>query len=249
MCTIYVAEQHDQLLTLWREQKASCMNLLHLDFHCDMRGMLIDRKAERAYRIWDFHDGVDEGNFLAQAVFEGYVKSVRWVHDEPGGRAYDVGTVKYESDLSALLHRFVIALRGREGVPIRYSVVSYPEWDGLAGDECLDIDWDFFASQEYSADSIQGRVEAFLGLEFHRTPKEIYVSYSPGYCHPSRDLFQYFVTDLARLFRADVVELQPGNVVPVERPLSIRYIPAPLLRLARQIYHSMSLGLRRKDIF
>ncbi|MCK4792260.1 MAG: hypothetical protein KAV87_51495 [Desulfobacteraceae bacterium] len=249
MCTIYVAEQHDQLLALWREQKASCLDLLHLDFHCDMRGMLIDRKAERAYRIWDFHGGVDEGNFLAQAVFEGYVKSVRWVHDEPGGRAYDVGTVKYESDLTALLHRFLIALRGREGVPIRYSVVSYPEWDGLAEDECLDIDWDFFASQEYSADSIQGRVEAFLGLEFHRTPKEIYVSYSPDYCHPSRSQFRCFVSGLARIFKAEVVELQAGSVNTIERSLYRKYAPAPLLRLARNIYHCTNLGFRKRGIF
>ncbi len=94
MSKIYVLESHDQLLDFWREKDASLLSVLHLDFHCDMRGLLINRKKERAYRIRDIKSGVDQGNFLTYAILEERVKSIRWVHDIPGGRCADVGTVK-----------------------------------------------------------------------------------------------------------------------------------------------------------
>ena len=54
MYTIYVAEHHDQLLDLWREQDARSIEPLRLDFPCDMRGLLIDRTAGQAFRIPGF---------------------------------------------------------------------------------------------------------------------------------------------------------------------------------------------------
>jgi len=249
MCVIYVVEEHDQVLSLWRAQHASYLRVLHLDFHCDMRGLLIDRQAQRAYRIWDVNPAVGQGNFLTHAILEGRVGSVRWVHGEPGGRQYDVGTVKYESDLTAMPHRWLLALRGERGVPIHYEVMSCADWTGLVEGEQLDIDWDFFACTEYPADTIQGRVEAFLRREFHTIPDQAYVCYSPDFSHPSRAQFQRFVGDLAQIFDAEVVELQPSPHTSATWPYYKKYLPPAVFRLARCVYYNASLELRRRGIY
>jgi hypothetical protein len=248
MCTIYVVEQHDQVLDLWRAQQALALRVLHLDFHCDMRGLLIDRPAQRAYHIRDINPAVGQGNFLTHAVVEGRVKSIRWVHDEPGGRRYDVGTVKYESDLTALPYRWWLA-RGRRGIPLQYEVVPYADWTGLVEGECLDIDWDFFASTEYPASTIQARVARFLDREFRVVPDQAYVCYSPDYAHPSRAQFQRFVGDLAQAFGAEIVGVPTNPEKSAAQPHYRKYVPSVLFRLARRAYYGVSLALRRWGIY
>lgn len=249
MCVVYVAEQHDEILNLWRAQQACALRVLHLDFHCDMRGLLIDRRVGRAYRIWDVDPAVGQGNFLTYAILEGRVRSIRWVHGEPGGRQYDVGTVKYESDLTALPHRWLLALRGERGVPIQYEVIPYIGWTGLAEGEQLDIDWDFFASTEYPAGTIQDRVTGFLARGFQTVPQQVYVCYSPDFSHPSRSLFQSFVSNLTRILAAKLVELQPDPAMHAKRPYYRKCVPPALFRLARRIYYSASLELRRRGVY
>ncbi len=46
MNVIYVIERHDQLLQLWRSQNIKNLRVVHVDFHCDMRGLLVDRQAQ-----------------------------------------------------------------------------------------------------------------------------------------------------------------------------------------------------------
>lgn len=250
MRKIYVAEQHDQVLNLWREQEATSLRILHLDFHCDMRGMLIERRSQKAYPVLDFiNPSLDEGNFLAHAVLEGRVRSVRWVHDIPGGRQYDVGTVKYETDLTSLPYRLLNAVKGDKGIPIDYRELSYCEWTGLEADEILDIDWDFFACKAYPEDTIQDRVDSFLDMDFHNIPQQIYLSYSPGFCHSSRAQFKRFACDLANIFEAEVVAVQPVPDAVVSMAFYKKYMPSPFLRLIRYLYHSASSGLRKRGIY
>lgn len=249
MCVIYSAETHDQILSLWEVQELRSLRILHLDFHCDMRGLLIDRKAQRAYRIWDMNPVIGQGNFLTYAILENRIRAIRWVHGEPGGRQYDVGTVKYEADLTAMPHRLLLALGGKHGVPIHYEVIPYSNWTGLVEGENLDIDWDFFASTEYPADTIQERVEIFLGREFRTVPQQVYVCYSPDFSHPSRGQFQRFVGDLALIFEAEVIELPPNPHTPTPLPFYKKYLPPTLFRLARHLYLRISLGLRKRGIY
>ncbi len=250
MCAIYVAEHHDQLLELWREQEARSLQLLHLDFHCDMRGLLIDRKAGQAFRLPDFFSQeAEEGNFLTHAVLEGRVKSIRWIHDEPGGRRDDVGTVKYESDLTSLPFRLFNFVTGREGLSLGYNEVPYKKWSGLHNGEVLSIDWDFFASRKYPVDSILRRVEAFLGLEFQTVPELVFVCYSPEHCHPSREQFRGFVSALGHLFQAEIVELKAVPVSVKERPLLRKYMPALCLRWFRFLYYGVVSSLRKVGIY
>jgi uncharacterized protein YbaR (Trm112 family) len=249
MGVIYVIEKHHQLLSLWRAQQASSLQVLHLDFHCDLRGLLINRQARRAYRIWDRYPAVDQGNFLTHAILEGQVEGIRWVYDEPGGREYDIGTVKYETDLTALPHRLLLNLRQERGLPIHYDAVPYADWPGLIEDEVLDIDWDFFACTEYAADTIQDRVEAFLNRQFYPIPDQIYICYSPDYSHPSRTLFRRFVGDLAQLFTAEVVEFPISPNPSTKRAIQGEYKPSLLRQWARQLYRNASLGLKKRGVY
>lgn len=250
MCAIYVAEHHDQLLDLWREQDARSLQLVHLDFHCDMRGLLIDRKAGLAFRIPDFFSQeAEEGNFLTHAVLEGRVKSMRWIHDEPGGRRDDVGTVKYESDLTALPFRLFNFVTGRKGISIAYKEVPYKEWSGLHNGEVLSIDWDFFACRKYPADSVHRRVESFLNLELQTVPKQVFICYSPQHCHPSREEFREFVSSLGRLFQAEVVALKAVPTLAKEPAFLRKYMPTLCLKWCRRLYYGVVLSLRKIGIY
>lgn len=145
MAEILVCEEHSQAYDTWLARGQRNLELTHIDFHCDMRGLLLDRHISRAY----FIDGTDpevdipdSGNFLAHAIVNGTVKSLRWIHDEHGGRRYDTGVVKYESDLSALPHRIRHKLRRNEDFPVGFDEMTFDEWDGAMLGEHLSLDWD-----------------------------------------------------------------------------------------------------------
>jgi len=249
MCKLFVVEYHDQVLELWREQKFQSKQVLHIDFHCDLRGLLIDRRRQQAYRIWDRFSDVDEGNYLTHAVLEGIIDRIRWVHDEPGGRRDDIKSVKYESDATAIWHRCLLGLTRSKGVPIQYAAMLYDHWNRVEVAELLDIDWDFFASKEYPFNSIEQRVERFLSRDFANKPEQIYVCYSPGYSHSTRELFQEFVGKLAARFDAEVVNVandaahSPTKTVPGKPNLD------RLIQPARHLYHQVGLALRRRGIY
>jgi hypothetical protein len=249
MTVVYTMERHHEVLRLWRSQDASMLRVVHLDFHCDMRGMLVDRRVHRAYRIKDRFPDLDQGNFLTHAVMERRVESVRWVHDEPGGRADDVGTVKLESDLSALPHRMSIARRGVEGIPIEFEIVVARDWDGIRTGEHLDIDWDHFACTEYEPESIPERIEAFFRSMGPHLPEAAYVCYSPEYSHPSRDLFGDFVRDLASRLDATIIALEArSEAPPAERSIK-RLVPEPAYAAARRAYRGAVRVLRHRGVF
>lgn len=251
MNVVFVAEKHDQILDLWRTQEYHSLRVLHLDFHCDMRGLLVNRSDQRAYRIWDRHQAPDPGNFLTHAILDGHVHSVRWVHDVPGGRQYDVGTVKYTTDFTALPHRCILAVSGDPGTPVQYEVIRYSDWGRLYEGEHLDIDWDFFASTDYPVDTIKARAQAFLDRDFPVVPAETYVCYSPDYSHPSRVHFWYFINQLAEKFQAEIRELPSASIDQVDEPSSLyrRYLPAPLFELARRTYYDFNLGMKKRGIY
>ena len=243
---IYTVETHDQVLALWRQNKTKNARVLHIDFHCDMRGLMINRKTNMAFPIWDRYWRLDEGNFLKHAILEGVVKGVRWIHDEPGGRLHDVKTVKYQTDLSSLLHRLANLCCGVKGIPIKYEVMSPKEWAGIEKGEILDIDWDFFASFDYPRASISERVESFLARRFDHVPEQTFVCYSPGYSHPTRQEYQEFVARLAARFNAEVVEIpSPATAT----AFNLKSILRPIYRPLRQLYDSTCLALRSRGIY
>ena len=41
---LYVIDSHEQALDIWRKQQLTNAKLLHIDFHCDQRGLLVNRK-------------------------------------------------------------------------------------------------------------------------------------------------------------------------------------------------------------
>ena len=236
MTVIRTMERHHEALLLWRRQDARNLRVVHLDFHCDMRGMLVNRAEGRAHRIRDRYPELDQGNFLAHAVEEGRVDAIRWVHDVPGGRADDIGTVRFESDLSAIPHRIALALRDDPGHPLDYEVVTSAEWTGLRDGELLDIDWDYFASLEYDPDTIPGRIERFWESVGGQTPREITICYSPEYSHDTRAGFAAFVEQLADRYDAEVDDL-PKPTSDKRKTGSVRSaVPSGAWSVARTAY-------------
>lgn len=250
MSVVYTMERHHEALHLWREQEALGLKVVHLDFHCDMRGMLVDRRRGRAYRIRDHFSGLDQGNFLTHAVLEGRIDELRWVHDEPGGRADDIGTVKFESDLSAIPHRLMLKYRKEPGIPLLYGVVTAARWDGLHEDEHLDIDWDHFAGTDYPIESVPDRIQAFWDRLGDVVPAQTTICYSPEYSHPSREMFEEFATTLAERFGASLVHREPPATGAGSNRRSMRsYVPDSIYETARSTYHRVSRALKHRGVF
>ncbi len=128
---LFVAEEHNLLYDLWQSGAGRNLSVCHIDFHCDMRGLLIDRRLGRARFVWrhdPYMNRLDSGSFLAHAVMSGMVANLRWVHDEFGGRKYDeLYCVKYETDFSALPFRFA---GGEKWVPLRFTEQTFANGGG-----------------------------------------------------------------------------------------------------------------------
>ena len=233
MTELIIAEEHGPLYDLWLEHGERNLAVCHVDFHCDMRGLLIDRRLGKARFVWQsdpFMKRLDSGSFLAHAVMEGTVTTLRWVHDDFGGRKYDdLYCVKYETDLSALPFR----LPGRQGwVPLTYAEQTFADWGGPRPGEYLSIDWDGIAYVDYDEKRIRRLMSEILERDFQ--PKGIYVSRSPEYSHPDKALFDEFIAELEKKFKTEAVRL----------PLK-RYPPLQL-SLPWRIYHMVEHGVLRQ---
>jgi len=206
--SLIVAEEHSPLYDLWAEQGARDLSVCHVDFHCDMRGLLIDRQTRRARYVWQrdpYMSRLDSGSFLAHAIMRGMVTSLRWVHDDFGGRKYDdLYCVKYESDFTALPFR----LQGRQPwAPLSYAEQTFADWGGPKPGEHLSIDWDGLAFAEYDREQIERLTAAFLACEFH--PGVVFLSHSPEYSYSDEGLFEDFIAALEEKFMTTAVRLPP----------------------------------------
>lgn len=199
MTELIVAQEHSQLYDLWVENGEKGLSVCHVDFHDDMRGLLIDRKRGTA-RFVDKHVPYihmrDPGSFLSHAIMEGIVAKVRWVHDEHGGRAYDSLFVKYESDLSALPYRL---LPGNE-VKVAFSEHTFKDWGGVRKGEHLDIDWDAIAFKDYQPDHVRALMSEILDRDYPADIPRVYLVLSPDYSNPDLGLFHQFIRLLEEKF-------------------------------------------------
>ena len=218
MTELIVAEEHSQLYDLWLERGAQNLAVCHVDFHCDLRGLLIDRRRGRARFVWQhipYIHRLDPGSFLSHAVMNGIVTRLRWVHDDFGGRKYDdLWCVKYETDFSALPYRL---LSGKRSVPLTYIEQTFADWGGPQAGEYLDIDWDAIAFHEYDEKHIRRLMAEILERDFR--PEGIFVARSPEYSHADRKLFDEFIAGLEKKFKVKAVHMPPYQ--PPSQQLSV----------------------------
>lgn len=206
MTTIYVAAEHHRLYWLWKEWSAKGLRLSHVDFHCDMRGLLVDRAAQRAVVDRPRELGhVDQGNFLMHAVREGMVESIDWVHDPWGGRPHDLGTVRYASDLRSRLH----GVPTEGWMPLAYREQDLTGWTGPREGEHLDLDWDALACRVYRPEKVRALCQAFLDTPFRHRPDVVYFIYSYCSSHIDDVAFETFLDQLCRKLDARVERLSP----------------------------------------
>lgn len=205
MTVIYVADEHHRLHWHWQQTGERDLRLCHVDFHCDLRGLRIDRSAQTA-SVHDVRElrHVDQGNFMTHAVMNGTVSSIRWVHDRHGGRRYDLGTVQYASDVRARWSR----TRG-PSVPLTFREQDLAVWTGPAEGEQLDLDWDGLACRVYSKAYSRKLAQRFLDQPFEHRPEVVYFIYS--YCSSilDDDAFESFLDALRRKLDARVERLSP----------------------------------------
>jgi hypothetical protein len=243
---IYVCQHHDEVLAHWREQDRREIALAHVDFHDDLRGLLIDRRRGVAYPIGRLVRGLaplDAGNFLAHAVLERRLAGIRWVHGRVGGRAWDAGIVRYESDLFATHHRLRHRLRGEAEYPLEFEEVLLDRWSGPRPGELLSIDWDCFASILLDAENVGARVDAFLERLGAVVPPDTYLAFSPEYSHPGLETFRDLAARLGRRFAQPIEWLSAGLAEGRVEATDVCAAPptGPLMRLV--------LFLRRRGIY
>lgn len=204
---IYVLEHHHELLYLWRQLQFRQIEVFHLDAHCDMHGLLVDRKSSLSNAMPGLQR-VDCGNFLSFAVMEGIIKAITWAHDKYGGRNNDTTHVKYTTDLTAKPYLIRNMLFPRAKYPLKYSKQLLGEIDSFEMDEHvhLDIDWDFFFLRDKPAKERKKSIDLFFKHDFKSVPPYIYITYSPDYVVPSRREFEEFVSRLKRKYKANAVK-------------------------------------------
>ncbi|MEM7427576.1 MAG: hypothetical protein AAF441_15895 [Pseudomonadota bacterium] len=251
MTTVFVLEYHHQLLEIWRSRAVSGIRLDHVDFHCDMRGLFVDRGRSEVAWVGREPRGLDEGNFISHAIMEGWVGDIAWVYGTPGGRTHDVSGVVLESDLGRHLPwKQPRPASRREGVA--YSETRLENWAGPRQRGWLDIDWDTFASLDIPIASIEARVESFLTLlraGGGARPDAISVCYSPGYSHPTRPAFEVFVRELANLYRAETSRPDWKDEAG-RQPSGLKLlIPGSVRTVLRESSDHMNRSLRRRGIF
>jgi len=239
MPEIIIAEHHDQVYPVWVERGMRGVKLTHVDFHCDMRGILIDRTKNSA--IFTSHREttfVDRGNFLAHAIMNGIVTDLRWIHDQHGGRAFDIGpTVSYETDFLAPWFRLKHALSDRTEKEFVYEETLMSSWEGPRAGEQLDIDWDGLASVEYSKSTREKLVSQFLAKDFTHIPEITFLVYSPGYSDPDKSLFEDFAKALSQKFQAELVRLPVTELNTEGEQFGYikRAIPQPVKDIKREL--------------
>lgn len=237
MVSLIVAQEHSPLYNLWSQQEAQELSVCHVDFHCDMRGLLIDRRRGRARYVWQcdpYMSRLDSGSFLAHAIMQGMVTNLRWVHDDFGGRQYDdLYCVKYESDFSSLPFRLS---KRQSWVSLAYEEQTFADWGGPMPGEHLSIDWDGLAFIDYEKGQIDRLTTEFLSYEFH--PGSVFVSHSPEYSYPDERLFEDFITALEKKLKTKAVRLPPKLHEPLRPnwPWKIYHqLEYPILRQMRKM--------------
>jgi len=223
---IYVFDSHEQLYSIMKHWDYLGVQLLHLDYHDDIRESLIDIENKQHYMLeyktkadvdilkryekitCVVAGSVDEGNFLSYAAKEGRISALEWVHDNPGGRfTADPCTVLYRTDMTE--EDFSAYTGDRTDNRLDYEETRYGKWDGLKPGWQLSLDWDFFASTHLPKDGIDRRTQEFMESKLTAIPDVTYLCYSPNYSHSSREQFRRFAQKLAEKFDARIIPGPP----------------------------------------
>jgi hypothetical protein len=196
---------------------------VHIDAHCDMRGLYVDRLDALA-RSWK-DVPMSASTWLSWLIQEGLVSEVVWVHDEVGGRAHDLNTVRYASDLRHFPYRLSRAPNGT-GYPLALTERSFEGWRLDRRDVVLDVDWDFFADPRKPLVRREREVAQFLESTLTVVPQRVYCAYSPFYSVPDRARYERFVEQLSGVLDLSV-EILPEPECPPHGlaralPMSVR---------------------------
>ncbi|MEM9940634.1 MAG: hypothetical protein AAF939_03515 [Planctomycetota bacterium] len=246
---LFVIENHHQLYDIWEDYEFRNISVTHLDFHCDMRGIMVDPKRQLGYRIPDVRKGVDMGNFLAHAVFDGFVNEIKWIYDTPGGRKWDIHTIKHTSDFTSMPYKFLANTGAIRPFEFPYQEVLMKDWQGVGKGEFLDIDWDIFAALEIDQQELEERVDSFFQKTHHQDVVGISICYSPHHIHSSQPQFQQFVDQVAALFNAEIIEEKERTAADSNCPSLRKWVPDVLYQPMQQVYYKARLTMKQYGVY
>lgn len=239
MANLILASDHSTLLHHWRHEGKRQRKLLHLDGHCDLRGAVFDAQGQLTSTIKKV-TSLDQGNFLLHAGLEGLVSSIRWVHDDLGGREMDIGTVLFEEDLNRSYRNFLKPLRRPvENASLHFEIIHYDHWKGFDPDEELDLDWDFFAAPGRTPEQLDQLTESFLNTYKNSLPQIIYLVASPEFSTPwSEDRYWKFSQKLSHHLGVEPLVLEDPWPEQAATPLP--------WRLVRKVGRTVLLGIKQR---
>ncbi|MBT3220450.1 MAG: hypothetical protein HN348_15295 [Proteobacteria bacterium] len=227
---VYTCELHSAVHTHLMANGKAGLQVVHLDAHCDMKGLVVDPESSLSW-LPSPRPPLSTSTFLGLLVAKGIVSHVVWVHDEVGGRHNDLGTVRLRSELEGL-PRWMRPALPEPGTQTRFEEQDFLSWVFDDGEAVLDVDWDFFADPRKSSARTAREVDHFFSHSLRALPNVAYVAYSPFYSQPDREGYSRFVTRLAQRMDAHVVPLaeDPHRM----RETLARQIPLPVRRLLRR---------------
>lgn len=192
---------HREVYFRWRELGKTGLRVVHIDFHCDMRGMVIDRPTGRCWWIKRYAL-VDQGNFLAHAIMDGLVSDLTWLHHFHGGREHDEPgtTVVYDGDAAFKHPHELLGLKERADSVKRilYKHAILDTWSGDLKGAWLDLDYDAFAHRKYKDATVTRLIGELLTMRGLREITGLSIARSPEYSLSDRNLYASFVTLVKR---------------------------------------------------
>ncbi len=195
-----LARDHITLLEVLRERGQKQQSMLHMDQHCDMRGLLVD--PGRSGARWLYGAGhPDSGNILGHSVTEGWVDRVYWIHGADGGREEDLGTFLLPDEKDRAPFRWFGKDEGKDDEGwsnLNLDVAPFEDARPPERTDVWSLDWDYFAPFPSSEPRARRRVAGFLRLVGDSCPDLIFLCSSPGYASAHRQVLQEFLDELVR---------------------------------------------------
>lgn len=191
MAVLFV-DSHEEIVPFIKEP-----DLLHLDFHCDQRGLVVNLSTNRVDILMAaLYEEPDCGNWLARPLYRTRaIKRFCWVYPYPTGGVADdeVGTT------------VIYAARGdlaAQGVQLdSYSVLPDCHWEEILAHEwtTVSLDWDFVAAEQFSRSVRKQRALLTQEILLRVRPKTILFARSWDWvalgCEPELRRFERFLLE------------------------------------------------------
>ena len=188
MAVLFV-DRHEEIVPFIRGP-----DLLHLDFHCDQRGLIVDVENNRVdVLLAALHEEPDCGNWLLRPLYlTRAIKRFCWVYP------YPTGGIKDDEAGTTVMYLPVTTARAPAQLE-SYSVLPDNRWEEALAYEwsTVSLDWDFVAAGQFNRSVRKQRALLTKEILFRVKPRLILFSRSWEWvalgCEPELEEFSAFL--------------------------------------------------------